>query len=88
MIETFEQWEARRTYRIIRSRRNAQETSKTLIASGLGFDQAARLQDQLQAEWCAANPGYSCWTMDIFLRELETPWVPVAKQQQLTEKGN
>lgn len=87
MIETYEQWEARRTYSIIRSARPGNKTIKTVVASGLGYDQAHKLTDQLQKEWCAANPGYSCWTMDLFLLQLETPWVPVQQQQQ-TEKGN
>lgn len=60
------------TYRVIRSRRNKDEESETVMQSGiLGCSNARAIAEKLQAEYWREHPGKSSWTADLFMIELE-----------------
>lgn len=60
-----------RTYSIIRSSRKSQKTVRTVIESGLSWEEADSKRDKLAEIDREANPLKSCWTRDVFLVEME-----------------
>jgi hypothetical protein len=60
------------TYRIIRSRRNKDEESDTVIQSGiLGCSAARAIAEKLQAEYDREHPNVTSWSSDLYMIELE-----------------
>jgi hypothetical protein len=62
---------ARRRYRILRNHRGAGQTTESVLATGLTWDEAERHREDLNAAERASNPQLSCWTRDVFVIEME-----------------
>lgn len=60
------------TYRVVRSRRNKEEQSETVIESGiLGCSKARAKAEDLQASYRRQHPNVSAWQADLHMIELE-----------------
>ncbi len=61
-----------RTYSIIKSKRDGRKENRSLVASGLSWEDADKRRDELQAIERRANPHLTSWTIALYLVELET----------------
>jgi hypothetical protein len=74
-MTSYEEWEAKRRYRIVRVNRGNWPANgrREIVASGLTLDEARAQADELSKAERAAHPELASWTRDLFIRELETP---------------